>query len=115
MRSVKIDKPLSKRQLVDARALLEKHWTQGTYGVSGHPEMGLCVAGACGYVASGGEGTYVPNTAVVARQLGIPADHGDVEYGYHVASVEDWNDVTGRTKDEVLALFDKVIAATEGD
>ena len=85
--------------LVAARNLIDREgWTQNHYG---RPGRGFCVYGACGAAEHGSAlcGGYGPAEDVMRKVLGAP-------------QLAAWNDTPGRTKAEVLAAFDKAIAAT---
>lgn len=95
-------------KLREARALIERGWTQGNYVEEGCycalGAIGMAVVGnptapsfMCGYPAISG----------VVRALGLPL-------GLRTSSgVADWNDAPDRTQAEVLAVFDKAIALAE--
>lgn len=90
--------------LKGARALIEKGWCQGRYATdtNGAPAsersdnaVCFCISGALFRLGAG---------------AGAPASYAvraAIDYAYLVA----WNDKRGRTKEQVLAAFDKAIAA----
>lgn len=83
--------------LKDARDLIEKHgWVQYKMGSRGE---GYCVVGAIVAVTSSNQ-----EAVMTFEALGRAAD----EY-----SVAQWNDIPGRTREQVLGLFDKALGALE--
>lgn len=96
----------TKEILVAARALIaEKGWCTGVMArdANGHAvgeqdsnAACYCVLGAL----TAANGDEIPNSVYVA-----------FAYANGAESIVDWNDVKGRTKEEVLEAFDKAIAA----
>jgi hypothetical protein len=99
----------AKEVLVKARAKIEQGWTQGTFARNGNQEyvyptdsdaVSWCVRGAiCVVVVEETE-----DLGFRARRLLASANQ--ITEGLAV-----WNDTPGRTQAEVLAAFDKAIAA----
>lgn len=87
-----------KQYLLHARELIDKHgWVQGVYG---NPEKGFCIIGAISRACWDDGVTFETQTAM----------EGDLQRhapGYE--SLVAFNDAKGRTKEEVLALFDRAI------
>jgi hypothetical protein len=82
------------------RKLLEHGWIQGTVGDS---DGATCAMGAISYVAIKAH----PSVSAFARiAFGSSFNHPNDAYG----AIADWNDAPGRTFDEVIALFDRVLA-----
>lgn len=106
-------------ELMEARALIAKGWVQGTMATqTGSPWDGLrftayCMLGAL-EKAHGGivayrkmdQSHYEP--VVHALAAGLPADFYGV--GNPPGFIVTFNDSTGRTQQEVLAVFDRAIA-----
>lgn len=98
----------TKEILVKAKGLIEKHgWTQDKYHA---PTGEFCSLGAIRYAiwdcldrSSTDDVYYKAKTAFLRAT--------DSGYSSDVA----FNDAEGRTKDEVLAVFDKAIAACDDD
>lgn len=102
----------AKQVLIDAKALIQKHgWIQGSYGNS---YIGYCASGAiCSVAQAAGwaaaaEAAPVARAAAsaVARAAGPAAARAELD-------IVEYNDAQGRTKEEVLAVFDKAIASLE--
>lgn len=89
--------------------LLEKGWTQGTFDNT----HGYCTLGACHYSFPQETPTSLRDaTCSTMRNVlftTIQATYG-AEHPAESMSVIIWNDTPGRTKDEVLAVFDQAIA-----
>lgn len=96
----------TKQILIKARALIKKGWAQALfavniYGASTSPRSkdaaAWCALGALRAAATRGSKIFGARRALANR---IPG-------GYR--GVADWNDEEGRTKRQVLALFDRAI------
>lgn len=106
-----------KQVLQDARRLIEeKGWIQGLY----HSERGYCVSGAI-YQAGGWRCVVYQTNSAEAYQTNsaealVAADRAwsalQKEIGF-AQSIAGWNDEPGRTKEEVLATFDRAIERVE--
>jgi len=113
-----IDKLLTVSALKDARALLSQPgaWTQGFYArdsrgasirASEPSACSWCIQGAL-FKVLGVVGS-IPTSDVRRVQTPLLQHAGVTD----TAELWCWNDQPGRTQDEVLALFDKAIAAEE--
>jgi hypothetical protein len=101
-------------KLREARALIERGWTQGEYArrKDGAPASILsrelfcyCAAGA---VAAGAGYKYPSSIVPGMRELSL-AVGGDGDE----SDILNWNDAPERTQAEVLAAFDKAIELAE--
>lgn len=86
-----------------ARARIDFGWVQGTKAVLSENTNHCCVSATTGI-------TDIPSIErraerFVRAALDVKTDH----------ELLAWNDRRGRTKDEVLALFDKAIALAEAE
>lgn len=82
--------------LIDGRMAIEQGWTQ--YGYQ-DDEGNVCMLGAIGF-RTDNENTY--------NEVRVTASHIlDEECCGKIAWI--WNDAPGRTKEEVLAVYDRVI------
>lgn len=105
--------------LKETRAKLAQGWTQGEFACKdGVPTDASaldsdcwCVVGALGHVALL-HGDYDMPAKFAARSALVEAI-GVSEFEGWGFSLSRWNDDPARTQDEVLALFDKAIAAEE--
>lgn len=88
--------------LREARARVAKRWIQDQYSVATREGWAYCMVGAVGPGF---------DAATTATRLLLP--HLPHEPGRRFDSVEAWNDTLGRTKEEVLAVYDKAIAVIE--
>lgn len=80
--------------LQEARALIERGWCQGEFQI----EEQYCVIGA---IETARE-KYSARTGITAQKvLWLHSGGG--------CSLPNWNDQPGRTKEEVLALFDRAL------
>jgi len=94
-----------------AKALIEeKGWHQGAYQ---GPTGCLCVRGAC-YAAAGLD-LASPEFDSAAAMDAETAQYllGEQVDVHLLGSLAAWNDRPGRTKEEVIAAFDKAIALAE--
>ena len=106
--------------LTKARALVDKGWMRGGWyhvGKNGQVER-VCAAGAirlaarqetpsivvCSCGCGGGLGDFGPTALSIQTEQAL----GDV-IGTGWESIPEWNDVSHRTKEEVLAAFDEAI------
>lgn len=93
-----------KEVLVGGKAIIEEYgWVQGRFGDT---TRGFCAYGAMDYAWVTREGPKV----------GKPELYNAVRLFRETAgapSVDRWNDEICRTKEEVLAMFDKAIARAE--
>jgi hypothetical protein len=113
-----IDRVLTVSALRDARKLLSQPcaWTQGSYARDARgSSIRASEPGACSWCVQGalfkvlGVVGSIPTSDV--RQVQAPLlQHAGV---IDTADLWCWNDQPGRTQNEVLALFDKAIAAEE--
>ena len=96
-----------KDDLIKARSFIERGWTQGTYArnANGQPTLctgpdavAWCMGGAC-KIAVGYNSLFACLPLRVALGSVVKSE------------VPPYNDAPGRTKEEVLAVFDKAIAA----
>src|SRR6185295_11040321 len=103
--------------LQEARALIAKGWTQGTYYTPDKSKF--CLVGALSE-ASGPLDTHTLATdvriqayrkAAEAVAKGLMVDSTPGEHDEFYIGLVPFNDQPGRTKDEVLALIDKAINA----
>lgn len=112
--------------LTKARALVDKGWLQGGWftvtGKTGRNQIDrVCSAGAirlaanpvmmerCGMVTcSCGCGSMALSANVSALSVQAEQVLGEV-IGLHWQSIPEWNDTNGRTKEQVLAVFDEAI------
>lgn len=91
------------------RAIIDHGWIQGSFG---RPERGFCMVGALNVSFTSEQDiepyllarTYIENVVVAGS---TPLAH----WPY----VEDWNDVPGRTKEEVLVVLDEAMKLAESD
>lgn len=102
--------------LVEARNYFDEapHWQYGQPNSAGDglcPVLALTRAEHC--LLQQGESIIVAVTTY-GEALGVLADvlGEDVDSIAFCKGVADWNDAPGRTKQEVLELFDRAIAAT---
>lgn len=95
-----------------ARALIEKGWTQGLYydtKYEGFLNKHLKRRPSHSYCALGAVGTAVPLASLRGRMEGF------LEIAVDYAPIMSFNDHPNRTKEQVLAAFDRAITyATEG-
>ena len=104
--------------LKETRAKLAQGWTQGEFArkdgvptsTSALDSDCWCVVGALGYVALL-HGDYDMPAKFAARSALVDAIGAEFE-GWRF-SLPRWNDDPARTQGEVLAVFDKAIAAEE--
>lgn len=93
-----------KQTYTKARDLIQAGWRQGSY--SYHAESGscYCAAGAIREAAGIGVAEKASDLfAPLAATIGGSTDE-------HEGGVINWNDDRDRTRDEVIAAFDKAIA-----
>lgn len=102
-------------KLKEARALIERGWCQGAdamtaSGRSVFPEHGgaerWCAGGACAAAAKDREIERPIFRTMLDSLLRAIPEHRPMTVSF-------WNDEPGRTQAEVLALFDRAIAAEE--
>ena len=114
-------------KLKQAKELIMQHWSQRVFvrmdGASKVVEC--CALGACHIVDE--REIRLAGKSPFREWLNRMSDperlrRGDLgrmylmkAFGPSVNSIEMWNDAPGRTKEEVLALFDKAIAMAEAD
>jgi hypothetical protein len=93
-------------KLREARALIERGWTQGHFArdEDGYPEHEGSPDAVC-WCAMGAMSAADPND-----KYGL---YGALSHAIGDEMVGMWNDRIGRTKAEVLAAFDKAIALAE--
>lgn len=105
----------TKKFLQDAKALLEQGWTQKTYardadGISCDLEAPYaacwCILGAMRKLQY--SGAYTTDTIYHARQLVANAVPALPTHPTRCAIAE-FNDTPGRTKEEILAIFNQAI------
>lgn len=96
----------TKQILVKARALVKRGWTQGSCakaknGREVHPSRTT----ACCWCAFGALWKVAPNSYLLAEQVlnALPEVSA-------YTNIVDFNEVEGRTQEDVLAAFDKAIA-----
>jgi hypothetical protein len=95
--------------LIGAKSLIETNgWCQKKYASK---EGGFCMAGAIGKVMSYNKLSYGDKTLCLAIDILRKSIEVGVKSGYY--SIGDYNDAPGRTKAEVLAMFDKAIASLD--
>jgi hypothetical protein len=94
-----------KQALIDARALIEKGWTQGRY--FDDAKNAFCASGAIGEAS----GAWNDDGGNNRTHIGTEPWQifSDVVKGPENLSIPIWNDTPGRTKEEVLAAFDTAI------
>lgn len=105
--------------LKETRAKLAQGWTQREFarkdgeptGASALDSDCWCVVGALGHVALL-HGDYFMPAKFEARSALVEAI-GSAEFERWSYSLPHWNDAPERTQEDVLALFDKAIAAEE--
>jgi hypothetical protein len=100
--------------LIEAKAIIARHgWRQRSRG---NTETGFCVAGAIIYASGQPYELFQPShpTTVVNRTIHNAISvveraiyKNDRQLGQHLAK---WNDESGRTVDEVFAVFDEAIS-----
>jgi hypothetical protein len=89
-------------KLREARALIERGWTQRAYE---RCDGSVCAMGAIEHACGGCWSDHPDVVSALRRGIGVPqAD--DIFY---------WNDSVFRTQAEVLAAFDKAIKLAERD
>lgn len=99
-------------------ALMELHWIQGMAAITTHGRrplaadsptiIGVCLVGAVDYAASRRgifDWAIIDATTEALRQV-LPSSA-------EPASLTDYNDAAERTKEEILALFDRAIERLE--
>lgn len=85
--------------LANGRNSISEHgWQQGRLK---DDEGRFCLVG--GMVRSGGKNVPIAALSLISKVVGVP-----VEY------LDDWNDAPGRTKEEVLAAYDKALVLARG-
>lgn len=97
--------------LKDARQeIIDKIWVQGSTATQ---KGNVCIAMAVGNVCYLGEADLSNNVGAVGnflrQAIGLPVDPIRVSFSDLIA----WNDVEGRTKDEVIMVFDKAMQLAE--
>jgi Tfp pilus assembly protein PilZ len=105
--SIQRTTPVPVRLLLVARDLLyEQGWTQLTVR---DPEAGFCLTGALARAARGDREAYRNALQTLGRRLGVRGcAYGG--FGCHCAVLA-WNDAEGRSRHEVVAKLDEVIAS----
>lgn len=97
-----------------ARALVERGWTQGSEArnadgdkvpAASREACQWCALGAVLAVIDQRGGSFTPAFDALSAQIPDPA---------HCGAVWLYNDDQGRTKDEILALYDRAILAAQG-
>jgi hypothetical protein len=90
-----------KENLIAARALIDtpEKWVQGAFEDGG----GLCAIGACGVVTTGDPQNWQPAERAALLAF-VPAE---------VGSVMLYNDADTTTHADIMALFDRAIAAQD--
>lgn len=90
-----------------ARELIadESRWTRGDYQIGD----AFCAVGACGWVASGGLDEVEVGPVYEALRVALPESFARAG----IAPVQTFNDDPETSHAEVLALFDRAIAAEE--
>lgn len=89
-----------KEDLQGARELIVEHgWRQGDLGTI---TEGFCILGALDY-----------HLVVVEHDANVARGERVLQYleSFTGGDVVSWNDLEGRTKEDVLALFDRAIAS----
>ena len=86
--------------LMEARELIEKGWCQGSYHVSGDPDLFSPVGAICHIEGN----APIKSGAHDYFQLAITDPHPRWSMP---PAVSFWNDEPSRTKEEVLAAFDR--------
>lgn len=95
--------PEAREVLLAARAIIEDRWCQGTVrrelpdGTTQH-----CIVGAIWQAAP---------TSRAASARGAVEGLLSLRAGVSLGALHTWNDKPGRTRDEVLALFDSALEA----
>lgn len=92
-----------------ARALIAGGWTQGAYMSVGFFGRRYCAVGAIAYSAGLVPGLDTSTPAMTDARRALRTASG-MEY---YEGIETWNDNPRRTKQEVLAAFDRAIASLE--
>ncbi len=83
------------KKLRRARALIAAGWTQGAYAISGC----YCAQGA------------LTKAGIGERTFRLHIDGQSLHPMVSTSALIEWNDTHGRTKEDVLAMFDASIAA----
>lgn len=94
-------------------ALVTRGWHQGDYGSDkARPDTcAVCAVGAIGVAITGSPFRWEPGVPRAIWAIVSLLKHAT---GYHGRLFGDgWNDVPGRTVEEVLAAFDQAIATEE--
>lgn len=86
------------KTLIAARSLVERGWCQNKMRLGGD----VCMVGAM-------HGASDAAWVLLGRAIGEEIAIG---YTEDLAPIVDWNDTKGRTKKQVLAAFDRAIAAS---
>lgn len=98
-----------KHLLITARDELKaRGWTQGDYGTIDGPK---CTFGALAWAH---HGDVLPRVTAIDDMVELDAGYvlGQVVVGW---SVVDWNDMTGRTSEQVIAGFDAAIGLVDAE
>lgn len=116
------------RVLQDARDIIKKKgWCRFTVGdIKGrHCTLGAIITAVLGKDIRGlsfNRDNLSPQQRQLYSQVlnrvavgAILKEHPDAGYPTNEAIITGWNDVSGRRKNEVLAMFDKAIAEERGD
>lgn len=104
---MKAEKLKAEELLISARREVEKGWVQGKY----ETRKGVCAMGA---LRNASRRAWSPEWAMAYAALhnAVPAAPQPWLGGFSIAPcVVDFNDTEGRTKEEVLALFDRALAS----
>lgn len=111
-------------QLKKARAFVANGWVQGDYVAKVGRTNCFCAIGAVARAQSSNaqevnKGIYDVNSTHPAvkyllKALSRKTHRKKVDYPT-TGSITDWNDTKGRTKEQVLDLFDRAIALAEKD
>lgn len=78
--------------------LIEEGWTQGAYVTP----RGYCAVGACSHVSPARYASPITTSIIMPLWEALAAE--GIDY------IFEWNDAPGRTKEEVIDLFDRAIA-----
>lgn len=89
--------------LQEARALIERGWAQEVYSRSGDNGTEYCIVGALQKAADPG---HYEAFQAAFKLLNLLTPESP---GFRVKCCSLWNDRSGRTKQEVLALFDRAL------
>lgn len=103
----------TKDYLVEAKNLILNHgWVQGGYG---NERQGYCAVGALTQVQNNLVERGVDETEAFAAFMEADSAIEDAlrQHGY-VTAIPFWNDASGRTREQVLEIFDAAAQAVAG-